>query len=139
MLQLNCAVSILTGLTSQHTHTFLQQVRTFFNRSNLRHLYPLVGLTIATPLHCKFGSVSQRRPLVLPVAICNTNLGTAGTKGMCMGRDKWLGGELGEDGNVYGIPGSASRVLKIVPSTDQVEFTGPEMLGDLDRFGDDLG
>ena len=25
--------------------------------------------------------------------------------------------------------GSASRVLKIVPSTDQVELTGPEMLG----------
>ncbi|CAL1127965.1 unnamed protein product [Cladocopium goreaui] len=49
--------------------------------------------------------------------------------GVCMGRDKWLGGELGEDGNVYGIPGSASRVLKIVPSTDEVELTGPEMLG----------
>jgi hypothetical protein len=29
-----------------------------------------------------------------------------GAKGMCMGRDKWLGGELGEDGNVYGIPGA---------------------------------
>lgn len=23
-----------------------------------------------------------------------------------MGRDKWLGGELGSDGNVYGIPGA---------------------------------
>eukprot|EP00913_Durusdinium_trenchii_P001964 g1817.t1 len=24
---------------------------------------------------------------------------------VCMGRDKWLGGELGQDGCVYGIPG----------------------------------
>eukprot|EP00435_Cladocopium_sp_Y103_P009791 s3542_g2.t1 len=59
----------------------------------------------------------------------NSRKSPAGCRGMCMGRDKWLGGELGEDGNVYGIPGSASRVLKIVPSTDQVELTGPEMLG----------
>ena len=27
-----------------------------------------------------------------------------------MGRDKWLGGELGSDGNVYGIPGARWRL-----------------------------
>ncbi|CAK9117288.1 unnamed protein product, partial [Durusdinium trenchii] len=48
---------------------------------------------------------------------------------VCMGRDKWLGGELGQDGCVYGIPGSASRVLKITPSTREVELCGPEMTG----------
>ncbi|CAJ1342089.1 unnamed protein product, partial [Effrenium voratum] len=44
-----------------------------------------------------------------------------------LGRDKWLGGELGCDGCVYGIPGSASRVLKVDGS--RVELIGPELAG----------
>eukprot|EP00747_Dinoflagellata_sp_TGD_P033137 gnl/TRDRNA2_/TRDRNA2_136413_c0_seq1.p1 gnl/TRDRNA2_/TRDRNA2_136413_c0~~gnl/TRDRNA2_/TRDRNA2_136413_c0_seq1.p1 ORF type:complete len:535 (+),score=71.31 gnl/TRDRNA2_/TRDRNA2_136413_c0_seq1:69-1673(+) len=31
------------------------------------------------------------------------------------GVDKWLGGELAADGNIYGVPGSAKAVLKIDP------------------------
>lgn len=30
-----------------------------------------------------------------------------------MGRDKWLGGELGEDGNVYGIPGGVDGMSRL--------------------------
>uniref|UniRef100_A0A7S4Q9U4 DUF6923 domain-containing protein n=1 Tax=Alexandrium monilatum TaxID=311494 RepID=A0A7S4Q9U4_9DINO len=41
-----------------------------------------------------------------------------------VGQDKWLGGELGDDGAIYGIPGSAKTVLKIVPETGQVTTIG---------------
>merc|ERR1719491_2302454 len=42
------------------------------------------------------------------------------------GQDKWLGGALGSDGNIYGIPGSSKVVLKIVPRTGEVTtFGGP--------------
>ena len=33
-----------------------------------------------------------------------------------LGRDKWLGGALGADGNVYGVPGHAPQVLRIEPN-----------------------
>jgi len=43
-----------------------------------------------------------------------------------LGQDKWLGGCLGSDGIVYGVPGHAKTVLKIVPGTDEVtEVGGP--------------
>lgn len=37
---------------------------------------------------------------------------------------KWVGGILGEDGCIYGIPNGASKVLKIDPNTEQIEFFG---------------
>jgi len=33
------------------------------------------------------------------------------------GEDKFLGGELAADGNIYGVPGSAKYVLKVDPQT----------------------
>lgn len=45
------------------------------------------------------------------------------------GQDKYLGGALGPDGVVYGVPGSARRVLKVVPATGEVSFIGPDMPG----------
>jgi len=44
--------------------------------------------------------------------------------GPLIGQDKWLGGALSQDGTVYGIPGSASNVLKIVPNTGEVSLLG---------------
>ena len=41
-----------------------------------------------------------------------------------MGQEKWLGGVLGSDGCVYGVPGHARTVLRVDPSTDKVETVG---------------
>uniref|UniRef100_A0A7S1IA32 Uncharacterized protein n=1 Tax=Eutreptiella gymnastica TaxID=73025 RepID=A0A7S1IA32_9EUGL len=40
------------------------------------------------------------------------------------GEDLWLGGELGADGNIYGVPGTGKTVLKIDPRTDMVTEFG---------------
>jgi hypothetical protein len=40
------------------------------------------------------------------------------------GGDKWLGGELGADGIIYGVAGSAKTILKIDPATDTVSLVG---------------
>ena len=40
------------------------------------------------------------------------------------GEDKFLGGELAADGNIYGVPGSAKYVLKVDPRTDAVTTVG---------------
>ena len=40
-----------------------------------------------------------------------------------MGQDKWLGGVLGSDGCVYGVPGHSKTVLRIDPKTDAVSTT----------------
>jgi hypothetical protein len=45
------------------------------------------------------------------------------------GQDKYLGGALGPDGLVYGIPGSVRKVLKVVPSTGEVTYFGPDLPG----------
>jgi hypothetical protein len=45
------------------------------------------------------------------------------------GRDKWLGGVLGSDGCVYGVPGHAKTVLQIDPQTDAVRTLGAPMDG----------
>ena len=45
------------------------------------------------------------------------------------GRDKWLGGVLGADGCVYGVPGHAKTVLQIDPQTDAVRTLGTPMDG----------
>ena len=46
--------------------------------------------------------------------------------GGLVGQDKWLGGELGDDGCIYGCPGNAESVLKIDPNTGAVStFGGP--------------
>lgn len=43
-----------------------------------------------------------------------------------MGKDKWLGGELGTDGCAYSVPGSATQVLKVDVATQEVTtFGGP--------------
>jgi len=44
-----------------------------------------------------------------------------------LGKDKYLGGETGSDGCIYGIPGSARYVLKIEPATGKVGVIGPEL------------
>lgn len=46
-----------------------------------------------------------------------------------MGQEKYLGGVLGSDGKVYGIPGNAKRVLRIDPYTSEVTFIGPSFDG----------
>ena len=46
-----------------------------------------------------------------------------------MGQEKYLGGVLGSDGKVYGIPGNAKRVLKIDPDTSEVSYDGPSFGG----------
>ena len=46
-----------------------------------------------------------------------------------MGRDKWLGGVLGSDGCVYGVPGHATTVLQIDPQTDAVRTLGKPIKG----------
>jgi len=111
MLQLNGAVSILTALTSWKQTIFFNK----FLHSSIRPICATC-LTIANPLPLKFGFRKDVHycPLVhlpfpsfchiLPLRV--THFTPVGAKGMCMGRDKWLGGELGEDGNVYGIPGA---------------------------------
>ena len=40
------------------------------------------------------------------------------------GQDKWLGGVLGADGCVYGVPGHAKQVLKLDPVTAKVSLVG---------------
>ena len=46
------------------------------------------------------------------------------------GRDRYLGGELCvKTGDLYCVPGSAQRVLKINPETDEVSLIGPELPG----------
>ncbi len=49
--------------------------------------------------------------------------------GEVVGREKYLGGNLGVDGKIYAIPGMAPRVLRIDPKTDTVELVGPEFKG----------
>ena len=34
-----------------------------------------------------------------------------------------MGGVLGEDGNIYGVPCNAERVLRINPKTQEVDMT----------------
>ena len=46
-----------------------------------------------------------------------------------LGQEKWLGGALGADGNVYGVPGHAWRVLMIEPKSGRVSKIGPEFKG----------
>ncbi|CAB9497587.1 expressed unknown protein [Seminavis robusta] len=48
------------------------------------------------------------------------------------GREKYLGGEIGLNGKIYCIPGHASRVLVIDPSTDPpiIKHIGPEFKGE---------
>lgn len=45
-------------------------------------------------------------------------------EGKIKGSEKYLGGVLGADGNVYAVPGKARQVLKIVPATGEVELIG---------------
>lgn len=41
-----------------------------------------------------------------------------------MGKEKYLGGELGDDGIVYGVPGHQKRILRIDPETESVTYVG---------------
>jgi len=47
------------------------------------------------------------------------------------GVDKWLGGVVGHDGNIYGIPDDMNKILKIDPSANAINPTA--------LVGDDLG
>ena len=40
------------------------------------------------------------------------------------GPQKWYGGLLGSDGNLYGIPNCSSSVLRVIPIKDEVELFG---------------
>jgi hypothetical protein len=44
------------------------------------------------------------------------------------GNDKYLGLEVGSDGCIYGIPGSARYVLKITPETGEIKTIGPKLM-----------
>jgi hypothetical protein len=50
--------------------------------------------------------------------------------GPLVGREKYLGGLLGDDGRIYAIPGFARKVLRINPATGAVEYVGPEFPGE---------
>ena len=39
-----------------------------------------------------------------------------------------MGGVLGEDGNIYGVPCNAERVLRINPKTQEVDMIGTPLL-----------
>jgi hypothetical protein len=46
------------------------------------------------------------------------------------GQDKWLGGEMSPCGQyIYGVPGTAKRVLRITVKTGKVDFIGPSYEG----------
>ncbi|CAD7925441.1 unnamed protein product [Amoebophrya sp. A25] len=47
-----------------------------------------------------------------------------------LGKDKYLGGSVGEDGCIYGIPGHAKQVLRIDPETGKTTLIGPSFVGD---------
>ena len=47
------------------------------------------------------------------------------TKEAMQERQKWYGGLVGDDGCIYGIPNSATSVLKINPADETVELMGP--------------
>ena len=83
-------------------------------------LIDTVAVTIGAPLSC----VSARK---------NANGAAAdNSKGVAVlmdheplpGQDKWLGGVLGADGCVYGVPGHARQVLKLEPNTGTVTTIG---------------
>lgn len=46
-----------------------------------------------------------------------------------LGRDKYLGGEVGLNGCIYCVPGTARYVLRIDPRTRTVETIGPKLIG----------
>ena len=48
--------------------------------------------------------------------------------GVVVGKDKYLGGELGADGNIYAIPGTARTVLRVDTRTGQCTTHG-ELIG----------
>ena len=48
--------------------------------------------------------------------------------GLVVGKDKYLGGELGADGNIYAIPGTARTVLRVDTSTGRCTTHG-ELIG----------
>ena len=45
------------------------------------------------------------------------------------GVDKWLGGELGADGMIYGVSGSAKSILRVNPENDEVTLVGHNVKG----------
>ena len=46
-----------------------------------------------------------------------------------MGQDKWLGGALGRDGCIYGVPGHAKHVVRLDPKNGEVTLVGPHFDG----------
>ena len=46
------------------------------------------------------------------------------------GAEKFLGGDVGDDGRIYAIPGCALRVLRIDPKTGAVNLVGPIFEGE---------
>ena len=47
-----------------------------------------------------------------------------------LGQDKWLGGMSSPDGNyVYGVPGTAEKVLRITVANGSIDFIGPSFKG----------
>jgi hypothetical protein len=52
-----------------------------------------------------------------------------GGKGKLAGQSKYLGGEKGLNGAIYGCPGDAEQVLKIIPETGETSLIGPKFPG----------
>jgi hypothetical protein len=61
-------------------------------------------------------------PAAVPASTYGASVELIG--GPFYGEDMWLGGELGADGNIYGVPGTAKTVVKIDPRTDVVSEVG---------------
>ena len=50
------------------------------------------------------------------------------------GGDKWSGGVLAADGNIYGIPYDATQVLRFDPRTQQATHVGDQLPGDPSKW-----
>ena len=48
---------------------------------------------------------------------------------------KWSGGVLGHDGNIYGIPATASQILKFDPTTEKTSLIGKDLDPSFKRSG----
>ena len=49
---------------------------------------------------------------------------------LLMGQEKWLGGVCSPDGEyIYGVPGHATRVVRVTVKTGEVTLIGPEYFG----------
>ena len=61
---------------------------------------------------------------VLKLNISTGKVSLFGDKTLLAGKMKWYGGNLGDDGFVYGTPNCAKTIIRIIPGEDRVETFG---------------